>query len=239
MNPFEWGAADWGAFGQVGALLVAVVAGVLVWLQVRQGRQVREDQTRPYVTLDFEFEGWEVVIAIRNIGTTPARNVRFRFDKPLESPRREDGDEELAIFSSGIPMLAPGRRIAVPFGNGPDFFNQNDRTVPLMYTANVSYSDLEGRKMYADPPLVLDLLPFKHSIIDRDDLHQIYQQLKDIKAVMKSWTAGQRLRINTITQAEVDDQRRQMIEARTDRRQDIERRSTTEESADPGGDGAS
>ncbi len=45
MDLSHWGAAEWGAFGQVGALVVAVVAGLLVWLQVLQGRQVREEQT--------------------------------------------------------------------------------------------------------------------------------------------------------------------------------------------------
>src|SRR5687768_16155367 len=45
-TPATWGAAECGAFGQLGALLVAVVAGLLVWLPVRQGSAHREDQTR-------------------------------------------------------------------------------------------------------------------------------------------------------------------------------------------------
>ncbi len=57
MNPTAWQAAEWAAFGQVGALVVAIVAGALVWLQVRHGRQIREDQNRPYVIVDFELRG--------------------------------------------------------------------------------------------------------------------------------------------------------------------------------------
>lgn len=40
VNPTAWHAAEWGAFGQVGALVVAIVAGLLVRLQAHHGRQV-------------------------------------------------------------------------------------------------------------------------------------------------------------------------------------------------------
>jgi hypothetical protein len=69
MDLSQWDAAEWGAFGQVGALVVATVAGILVWLQVRHGRQVLEDQTRPHVIVDFEFRGMLVLITVKNIGT--------------------------------------------------------------------------------------------------------------------------------------------------------------------------
>jgi hypothetical protein len=212
MDPRQWGAAEWGAFGQVGALVVATVAGVLVWLQVRHGRQVREDQTRPYVIVDFEFQGMLVMIAVRNIGTTPAREVRIGFDPPLQSPL-EDSPMDFAVFSEGIPMLAPGRAIRLAFGTGPQFFPDEGEGVPLRYEARVQYTNLEGKR-YEDPPLILDLLPFKHSAVDREDLHQIYQNLKDIKNLMKSWTSERRLRVNTETQAEVSARHQQWLEDR-------------------------
>jgi hypothetical protein len=64
----------------------------------------------------------------------------------------------------------------------------------------------------------LDLTPYKHTLVERDDLHQIYQNLKDIKTVMKSWTSGKRLRVNTVTQTEVDEQNRLWREERATRR---------------------
>ena len=136
MDPREWHAAEWGAFGQVGALVVAIVAGLLVWVQVKHTAQAREDQTRPFVIVDFEFQGWEVLITIRNIGSTPATDVEIKFDQPLKSPLDLEPDE-LAVFSRGIPMLAPGRAISIPFGNGPKFF-EDDPGVPLRYEAVVT-----------------------------------------------------------------------------------------------------
>lgn len=212
MNLHAWGAAEWGAFGQVGALVVATVAGLLVWLQVRQGRQIREDQTRPYVIVDFEFLGLMVLLTVRNIGTTPARDVHIRFDPPLQSPLEGD-PMEFAVFSEGIPMLAPGRAIEHTFGDGPQFFPEDGPAVPLRYEARVRYANLDGKK-YNDPPLVLDLLPFKNSAVDREDLHQIQQHLKEIRNLMKSWTSENRLRVNTETQAEVTERHRQWLKAR-------------------------
>lgn len=218
VDPRDWHAADWSAFGQVGALVVAVVAGILVWLQVRHAIQAREDQTRPYVIVDFEFRDWEVMLAIRNIGTSPAMDVKISFDKPLQAPHIDD-PEELAVFRDGIPMLAPGRVIAIPFGTGPSFFEEKvDEDLPLRYVARVEYSGQGGRKRYRDADLFLDLTPYKHTLVERDDLHQIYQNLKDIKTVMKSWTSGRRLRVNTVTQTEVDEKHRAWRDEQATRR---------------------
>lgn len=173
---------------------------------------MREDQTRPYVIVDFEFQGMLVMIAVRNIGTTPARDVHIYFDPPLQSPLAND-PMEFAVFSEGIPMLAPGRTIRHAFGTGPQFFPDEGEGVPLRYEARIHYMNPNGKR-YEDPPLVLDLLPFKNSAVDRDDLHQIYQNLKDIKNLMKSWTGGRRLRINTETQAEASARDREWSEAR-------------------------
>lgn len=205
MDIASWGAAEWGAFGQVGALVVAVVAGILVWLQVRQGQRVREDQTRPYVVVDFEFRGMLVMLSVSNIGSTPATAVRVSFDKPLQTPTTSLSSERFSLFDSPISMLAPGRRISVYFGMGPDFFKE-DTNVPTQYTAQVTYKDLEGRRPYDDPPMVLDLAPFKWSAVDRDDLHDIAQRIKGIEQVMKQWTDARMLNVKTITQADWNSQ---------------------------------
>lgn len=206
MNPINWGAAEWGAFGQVGALAVAIIAGFLVWKQVDQARETREDQTRPYVIVDFEFSDLHVFLAVKNVGASPARDVTVAFDQPLKRPYPDDDPvEEFAVFSNGIPMLAPGRSILVDFGEGPNFFPDDGSGVPLRYEATVRYKALHGKASYNDPPLILDLQPFKHAIIRRDDLYQIASHLKEIRKLMSSWTGGRRLKINAITQREVDE----------------------------------
>ena len=169
-------------------------------------------QTRPYVIVDFEFQSIVVMLAVRNIGTTPAREVRIRFDPPLQSSLAHD-PSEFAVFADGSPMLAPGRAIRHMFGTGPQFFPQEGEGVPLRYEAQVQYTNLGGKR-YDDPPLVLDLLPFKNSALDREELHELSQNLKDIKNLMKSWATEGRPRVNTETQAEVLARHRERLEKR-------------------------
>lgn len=110
-------------------------------------------------------------------------------------------------------MLAPNRVVTFPLGQGPDLVPENgEPTVPTRYAVEITYTDLQGSRRYEDPPIILDLEPFKHSLVDREDLHQIYQNLKEIKNLMKSWTSEQRLRISAITQREVDDRNRARFE---------------------------
>lgn len=205
MDPRDWAAAEWGAFGQVGALVIATVAGVLVWLQVRHAAQIREDQTRPFVILDFEFRDMAVYLAVRNIGSTPARDVVIEFDKPLQSPEETVRPEKFAIFNSPIPMMAPGRRYRIFFGLGPDFFKEGSN-IPVRYGVKISYTDLEGKRRYPDPTLILDLEPVRHTSVERDDVHQIAQHLRQIDRTLKSWTQSGRLNVKTITQQEWDAQ---------------------------------
>lgn len=213
-----WGPAEWAALGQVGALIVAIVAGLLVYRQVKDGQQIREDQTRPYVIVDLDFRGFQVALVVKNVGASPARDVKVTFDQPLRRPYPDDDPtEEFAVFSRGIPMLAPGRSIRIDFGTGPSFFPTEGGGVPLRYEATVRYTSLDGKKAYDDPPLVLDLLPFKHTLMEREDLHDIAMALKDMRSQMKTWTSGQRLRVNVRTQHEINESDRELRERRSAR----------------------
>lgn len=186
MGTRDWGAAEWSAFSSVGALVVAVIVGGFVAIQVLQAKRLREEQARPYVILDFEFKGWFVHLVVKNIGATPARDVKIEFDKPLEVPDRTRRPNDFEIFRAPIPMIAPGRVIRVRFGAGPDFF-KDDVDVPLNYQATVTYSDLHGKKRFDDPPLVLDLLPYKNTVVGADRLAEVAQATKGIERILKRW----------------------------------------------------
>lgn len=189
MEVTQWGAEEWAAFGQVGGMVVAVIAGGLVLWQIRQGQQVREDQSRPYVIVDFSFDGLSVNLAISNTGTTPARDVSIVFDKQLVSPDRDRHVADFDVFNEPIPMMAPGRVILVRFGQGPDFFKPEAPGVPLNYQATVTYTDLSGKRAYHDPPLLLDLVPYKRTVITPDHLSDVSKSLRDIKKTLSGWSA--------------------------------------------------
>jgi hypothetical protein len=95
----EWlVAAAWATFG------IYFVLGVFAWVQVLQAKKLREsqalqaqelreaerelrkDEARPYVVVDFEPERPPIVnLVIANLGRTMARNVRIEVDPPFDS----------------------------------------------------------------------------------------------------------------------------------------------------------
>ncbi|WP_143016259.1 hypothetical protein [Nocardioides szechwanensis] len=223
MNLSQWGADEWAAFGQVGALVVAVVAGPAVWIQVRQGRharedqaRIREDQSRPYVIVDFESKGWWLDLVIKNIGSTPARDVRITFDKALVVPGNARQLGDLDIFKQPIPMIAPGRAIRLRFGAGPDFFKPEAAGVPLSYEATVAYTDLAGEKSYNDPPLLLDVKSLQNTIAGADHLSDLSSSIKEIQKTLKGWSGPGALEVLA-----TDGDKRQRAQNRLDHRWDL------------------
>ena len=207
----DWQAAEWSAFGSVGALAVAVIVGGFVAVQVLQAKRLREDQARPYVIVDFDFKGLFVHLVIKNIGATPARDVAVKFDRPLQTPGRARDFNDFEIFKNPIPMMAPGREIRVRFGMGPDFF-KDEAEVSLSYRADVKYQDLHGKRKFVDPPLVLDLRPYKNTIVGADRLAEIADATKNLERTLRRWTgSGGSLEVRAI-----DRDRQERKQARAD-----------------------
>lgn len=200
MDPVDWGAAEWSAFGQVGALVVATIVGAFVAVQVLQARRLREDQARPYVIVDFEFKSVFVYLTIKNIGATPAYNVRFAFEPTLELPGSERNPADFEIFRSPLPMVAPGRIIRVRYGDAREIF-KDGADFQLNYRVQVAYGGHPNRKRsLGDPELVLDLLPYKGTIIGADHMAEIAGAVKGIDSSLKRWGGRDALRVRSTNQ---------------------------------------
>lgn len=212
-----WAAAEWAAFGAVGALVVYVVLGITAIAQIRESRNLRDLQTRPYVIVDFEFRGRSVLLSVKNIGATPASNVSITFDKELHVPKWSQRELTFDVFERPIPLIAPGRAIQIPFGQGPDFF-KDDADFPLNYTVQAKYTDLTGKKRYPDPAFVLDLLPYKHAAMVTEPLAEINSSLKSIQSVLKGWSSFDGLKVSAL-----DRRRHSRALDRTDYRYDARR----------------
>jgi hypothetical protein len=61
-------------------LVVLVVAAVAAFRQVREAVRTREEESRPYVVVDFETKKGMFFLVVTNIGRTMARDVRFSFN---------------------------------------------------------------------------------------------------------------------------------------------------------------
>lgn len=114
--------------------------------QIQLTEQIRREQAEPYVVVDIrpsDHVSHVFELVIENVGPTVARNVRIRFDPPLErvgeasrphwTPIRES-----LLLTQGIPLMPPGRRMEWFIDTTHERF---DSDLPMQYTATV---DAEG-----------------------------------------------------------------------------------------------
>src|ERR1700744_1245017 len=111
------GSGTWLAWAAWAAIVLGVVALVLTNRQIRRGRQVAEEQSRPYVAMFMEPHAadWHVIeLVVRNFGRTAAYDVRFSFPNPptvAEYENAADGYADVVELQlpGELPVLAPGQ----------------------------------------------------------------------------------------------------------------------------------
>jgi hypothetical protein len=193
MDVTKWAAAEWAAFGAVGAVVVYIVLGVIALRQLAESRRLRDLEHRPYVLVDWYFKGFFVALEVRNIGRTPARDVRVTFDKTIRAAAKIRAPD-FTIFNAPIPMMAPGRVIRLPMGTGPEFFDE-DADIPLSYTAQLRYTDMTGKQKYDDPPITLDLGPYQHTTAPRDHASELVDAVRNVRDTLNKWGSHRGLRV--------------------------------------------
>lgn len=169
-------------------VVVLVAAAAFAWRQVGEARQLREAQTRPFVVIDFDVErNFLAFLTVSNIGTTLARDVRFKIDPPLQTAI-ENPLAEMKMLRDGIPTLAPGKTIRTLFDS---LVKREPGQLPDTYAVVVRYSDERGHGF--DERLDLDLAVYWNlTTVERREIHDVHERLKDILAEMKRWTSGTR-----------------------------------------------
>lgn len=159
-------AEAWTAVAAWLALVVYIVTGVLIWRQVKEAKALREDQARPFLLLDFEWDEGSVQFVLRNIGKTAAYEVTFAF---IESP--------VASFDHGfrtsqledLAMIAPGRELRFDFDV---FANRLAKKLPTAFTYTAHYKTASGRAV-KDGPFTIDMRILDGARVPSKGLHQI------------------------------------------------------------------
>lgn len=186
----EWAAVA-GIASAVSAI-VLVVAAIVASKQLREARQLRLAQTRPFVVVDFDAQSMPPAInlEIANVGLTMARNVTFAFAPELQSSFDESGPlgkfADLNILRRGIPSLVPGKKIALLFDS-----SIARRDLVNTYSVTIRYEGERGH-VYSDV-VALDLdIYWNVGRIDRRGLHDVHERLKEIRQELKRWSASGR-----------------------------------------------
>ena len=206
-----WTANDWTALGTCAYALIAGIAAVVVYFQVREARRTREDQARPFVIVDIQPSPvwWNIFnLVIENVGTTLARDVAISFTPELSTSQKDYDLANSALIKEGIPSLPPRRRIQVLF----DVSHERKKTdLPMRYEAEVSFKDARGRQQES-LRYVIDLgyLYGLHRV-EEYGLHHAAKALREINSTMQKWT-GRQGRLDVWTRDEDRDNLEDQIE---------------------------
>jgi len=165
-------------------------AAVFAYRQVREALLTRENQTRPFVILDFDLSHPPFIhLVITNIGKTMARRVRIQTDPPLANTLDDDKAGHIAklrVFTDEIPTLAPAREIRMLFDSFPQ---REERKLADTYTVTITYEGERGHA-YVDE-MILDLSIYRNiEYITEHTIHDVHKQLKRIADAVDGWGAG-------------------------------------------------
>lgn len=210
----------WTDIAQVGLvaaqLVVLIAAAIFAWRQVKEARELREEQNRPFVVVDFDVEqGYMIHLEVMNMGTSLARDVRIEIEPPLESAIDIDVGK-LKMLNEGIATLAPGKKLRTFFDMS--FRRNEDRPdLPLNYTARITYTD-EKRKRTFDEELNLDMDQYMHiRTVTRHDVHDVHDQLERIRKVIEKWGWSGGRGLVSMSPEESREESQRMIEAMRER----------------------
>lgn len=147
-----WTEKGWIALGAIGALLQAIVvalAAAIAVAQLRASERLRRDQFRPYVVakLEPEADGHLVHLVVENIGATPAKNVSFSIDPPLESSLSYW--KEPKFLKDGIQFLAPGQRYQTIFEDAAERSKAiaGGRQLETSFAVTAAYQSTDGTSL--------------------------------------------------------------------------------------------
>lgn len=196
-----WSPATWSAAAAwVTVFVLIVAAGIALW-QAQEARRLRQEQSRPWVSVDFEFPKPSLVnLVIANFGRTVARDVTLEFDPPptraIEAKRSHESGTlaESVLLTSGIPTLPPGKRVVSLFDS---LIERDGGDHPERYTVVVRFADYDRKRRYESTyELDLGFYLGLDVLLDKD-LTDLIKSVDGVRQELHKWTAHGGLKVLT------------------------------------------
>lgn len=171
--------------------LVLVVTAIYGARQFKEAKNLRREQTRPFVVTSIGVEQQMLfMFVIENVGKTPAFNVAVKIDPPLQSDMKNLDDAW--ILTSPIPTMPPGDRFRTYWESAITVFSEEKPYPhPKTYRAAVTYEDSTGHK-YGPEEYVLDFQVYQGQAQGPKGLPELVKALEELTKEHKKWTNGGR-----------------------------------------------
>ena len=173
----------------VATFLVLVVTAIYAVRQFSEAKELRREQTRPFVVPSIGVEQqFLFMYVIENVGKTPAFDVSVAFDPAPESDLNDL--ENAWILTQPIPTMPPGQRFRTYWESALTVFSEEKPYGhPLSYQAFVTYQDSAGRK-YGPERYVLDFQVFRGQAGGTKGLPELVKAVEELTKEHRKWTNG-------------------------------------------------
>jgi hypothetical protein len=181
-------ANEWEAIGTWVTVLVAIAAACVALKQIKAAKQIRIEESWPYVAIYIESVPSKpkiVELVIRNFGHTVAMAVAISTDKPLMRTGNNSGEgPENVKFPASIPTLVPGQEWRTLWDFGPD---RAESDLPSKYRFEVSYKSSDGTSH--EHTYEIDWATYLgRRWIEIQTVHDVAQSLKHIEKTVAKWS---------------------------------------------------
>jgi hypothetical protein len=177
-----WTPNDWAATGQVSTAVIAVLAAIFAFVQIRQARTERREKDAPYVIVFSSYRRFGPMLLTSpspTSGHTLARDATISFDRKLESTSRTGDLDEAKVVREGISTMPPGMKLSTLF----DLTHERIKTeLPMSYTVTVSLENSRGKRQRLQYPLDLGIY-YGLEGFRAQGMHQMSKSLSDIEVI--------------------------------------------------------
>lgn len=180
--------ATWvAAVAALATLLVLVWTASYAKRQLDHAKDLRRDQTRPYVVPSIGIEQQMLfMFYLENLGSTPAFDVRLTFDPAPESEMKDL--EKVAILRDPIPTLPPRQKLRTYWESALTVFDENaPYPHPKRYKVGVSYRDHQGHN-FGPEPFVLDFNVYEGQASGLKAFPDLVKAIEDLTKEHKKWS---------------------------------------------------
>lgn len=149
-----------------------------------------------------------VQLCVANLSGAAAAGVSASIEKVTEWPL--EFDLEGSRILRDLKFLRPHEVLRFDLGSGPDLFMGNETAV---FSAHVAFESLDGRKFTFGDTLEVESVT-GHGNWQIYGIDDVARRLKDIADTLKSVTSIQRLKVDTFSATDRQDERRMREEQR-------------------------
>ncbi len=156
----KWKETDYLSFGMI---VLTYFYVIFTWEMLQRIETQNYLEKRPYVIADFYKERQVLKIYIKNIGKTPAKNVKVILQPDIITFENKSINQTL--FENPVQFFPPGKKVETAINSRNDFFkNEKNRN----YQIKIHYEDVASNNKFNEViDIDLDHLENENDIITK------------------------------------------------------------------------